>query len=85
MNAPSPDRYAVVGFPIKHSWSPFIHGMFARQTDQDMVYRLHDSPPERFRSEVLEFFADGGLGLNVTLPHKQAAADLVNELTPRAV
>jgi shikimate dehydrogenase len=78
------DSYGLFGHPVKHSWSPFIHGMFARQTDQDMVYRLYDSPPERFRSEVLEFFADGGLGLNVTLPHKQAAADLVNELTPRA-
>jgi len=48
------------------------------------VYRLYESPPERFRSEVLEFFRGGGSGVNVTLPHKRAAADLVNELTPRA-
>ena len=33
---------------------------------------------------MLDFFAADGLGINVTLPHKQAAADLVNELTPRA-
>jgi shikimate dehydrogenase len=79
-----PDSYGLFGHPVSHSWSPFIHGMFARQTDQDMVYRLYDSPPERFRSEVLDFFAADGHGLNVTLPHKQAAADLVNELTPRA-
>jgi shikimate dehydrogenase len=58
--------------------------MFARQTGQDMAYRLHESPPERFRSDVLEFFSSGGRGINVTLPHKRAAADLVNELTPRA-
>jgi shikimate dehydrogenase len=49
-----------------------------------MVYRLHESPPERFRSDVLEFFSSGGRGINVTLPHKRAATDLVNELTPRA-
>jgi shikimate dehydrogenase len=49
-----------------------------------MVYRLHESPPERFRSEVLEFFRSGGRGVNVTVPHKRTAADLVNELTPRA-
>jgi shikimate dehydrogenase len=49
-----------------------------------MAYRLHESPPERFRSDVLEFFSSGGRGINVTLPHKRAAADLVNELTPRA-
>jgi shikimate dehydrogenase len=49
-----------------------------------MTYRLFESPPERFRYEVLEFFQTGGLGINITLPHKRAAADLVNELTPRA-
>lgn len=78
------DQYALFGHPVQHSWSPFIHGMFARQTAQDMAYRLHESPPERFRSDVLEFFTAGGRGINVTLPHKRAAADLVNELTPRA-
>ena len=78
------DSYGLFGHPVSHSWSPFIHGMFARQTEQNMVYRLYDSTPDRFRSEVLDFFAADGLGINVTLPHKQAAADLVNELTPRA-
>ena len=79
-----PASYGLFGYPVHHSWSPFIHGMFAKQTRQDMVYRLYESPPERFRSEVLEFFRGGGSGVNVTLPHKRAAADLVNELTPRA-
>ena len=79
-----PDQYALFGYPVHHSWSPFIHGMFARQTGQDMVYRLHESPPERFRSDVLAFFSGGGRGINVTLPHKRAAADLVNELPARA-
>ena len=76
--------YGLFGFPVQHSWSPFIHGMFAKQTGQDMEYRLFESPPERFRSEVLEFFRTGGSGVNVTVPHKRAATDLVNELTPRA-
>ena len=76
--------YGLFGYPVQHSWSPFIHGMFAKQTGQDMEYRLFESPPERFRSEVLEFFRTGGSGVNVTVPHKRAATDLVNELTPRA-
>ncbi len=78
------DAYGLFGYPVHHSWSPFIHGMFAKQTGQDMVYRLHESPPERFRTDVLEFFSQGGRGINITLPHKRAAADLVNVLTPRA-
>jgi shikimate dehydrogenase len=79
------DLYCLFGHPVQHSWSPFIHGLFARLTDQDMSYRLRDVEPAQFRHDALAFFFDeGGRGCNVTLPHKRAAADLVNELTPRA-
>jgi len=78
------DQYGVVGHPVAHSWSPFIHGMFAKQTSQNLTYRLYDVPPAEFRERIFDFFAGGGRGLNVTLPHKIAAADLVSELTPRA-
>jgi shikimate dehydrogenase len=83
-SATPPDRYALMGFPVSHSWSPFIHGMFAKQTGQNMQYRLVEVPPAQFRTTAIQFFVDGGRGLNVTVPHKQAAAELVNELTPRA-
>jgi shikimate dehydrogenase len=82
--AADPDQYGVVGHPVAHSWSPFIHGMFARATSQNLVYRMFDVSPEVFRRDILKLFAGGIRGLNVTLPHKQAAAELVNELTPRA-
>ena len=78
------DRYALVGHPVQHSWSPFIHGMFAKQTGRDLQYRLIDAAPDDFERVVRQFFAEGGKGLNVTVPHKQAAAALVDELTPRA-
>lgn len=74
----------MVGHPISHSWSPFIHGLFAKQTEQSLVYRLYDIAPENFRAQVLEFFTRGGRGLNCTVPHKEAAAELANELTDRA-
>lgn len=79
------DQYGVAGHPVSHSWSPFIHGMFAKANNQNLVYRLFDITPENFRRETLRLFTTGIRGLNVTLPHKQAAAELVNELTPRAV
>jgi shikimate dehydrogenase len=79
-----PAAYVLFGYPVQHSWSPFIHGMFAKQTGQDMTYRLFESAPEAFRRDALGFFSEGGQGCNITLPHKRAAADLVNELTPRA-
>jgi shikimate dehydrogenase len=80
----TPDQYGVVGHPVAHSWSPFIHGMFAKATAQNLVYRLFDISPDDFRREALRLLTGGVRGLNVTLPHKQAAAELVNELTPRA-
>jgi shikimate dehydrogenase len=80
----APDQYGVAGHPIAHSWSPFIHGMFAKSTAQNLVYRLFDIRPDNFRRDALHLFASGLKGLNVTVPHKQAAAELVNELTPRA-
>ncbi len=80
----APDRYGVMGHPIDHSWSPFIHGLFAKQTGQNLSYRLFDVHPQKFRASALEFFTHGGRGLNITVPHKAAAAELVNRLTGRA-
>jgi shikimate dehydrogenase len=80
----APDQYGVFGHPVGHSLSPFIHAMFARDTGQQMSYRAFDVPPEEFPERVRAFFAEGGRGLNVTLPHKIAAVELAHELTARA-
>ena len=78
------DRYGVFGHPVGHSLSPFIHGMFARETGQHMTYRPYDVLPEELAPRVRAFFAEGGSGLNITLPHKIAAVEQANELTERA-
>jgi shikimate dehydrogenase len=78
------DRYAVVGHPVGHSWSPFIHGLFARQLGIVLQYSLLDVEPTRFRRAVVDFFVGGGKGLNVTVPHKQAAFAVCTEHSPRA-
>jgi shikimate dehydrogenase len=83
-NAAQSDHYAVIGFPIQHSWSPFIHGMFAKQTEQAMTYSRMEIAPENLADETARFFANGGRGLNITVPHKQAACLLTRYRTPRA-
>jgi shikimate dehydrogenase len=80
----TPDRYAVIGSPVKHSLSPFIHGLFAKQTHQNLTYRLLEVTADRLAEEVARFFDEGGKGLNVTVPHKQAVVNLVKHRTPRA-
>jgi shikimate dehydrogenase len=80
----TPDQYGVFGHPVSHSLSPFIHGMFARETGQQMTYRAYDVPPAEFTARVRAFFGAGGRGLNITLPHKLAAVGVAHELTERA-
>jgi shikimate dehydrogenase len=78
------DRYAVMGHPIAHSRSPAIHALFAQQTGQRLQYDALDVLPADFPTAVRAFFAAGGRGLNVTLPHKEAAFQIAATHTPRA-
>jgi len=71
--APSIDRYAVVGNPIAHSLSPRIHRMFAEQTQQSMSYEAIELSLNDFPAQVLELQQQGWRGLNVTVPFKQQA------------
>lgn len=79
-----PDQYGVVGHPVAHSLSPFIHAMFARQTGQSLSYRQFDFAPEALQDRIADFFAQGGRGLNITLPYKIAAVACAHALTARA-
>ncbi|TDK64548.1 shikimate dehydrogenase [Sapientia aquatica] len=80
----SKDRYVVLGNPIAHSKSPFLHTHFAQQTQQNLDYRPLLAPLDEFDTTVNGFIAQGGKGANVTLPFKLQAFALCTELTPRA-
>lgn len=77
------DRYALFGHPVSHSRSAEIHHEFARQTGENLHYEKIDVPGS-LSTAALSFFAAGGQGANVTLPHKQAALELATALTGRA-
>ncbi len=78
------DRYAVIGNPIEHSKSPDIHLLFADQTGEQLHYEKILADENKFSQVVSKFFADGGKGLNVTVPFKNDACAFVDELTDYA-
>jgi len=69
----SPRKFAVLGNPVKHSLSPRLHALFAQQTGLNIQYEKHCVEPDAFGRTVAQFFADGGVGLNITLPFKADA------------
>ena len=79
-----PARYAVFGHPIAHSLSPRLHALFAAQVGIVIDYAAMDVAPDAFAADARAFFAEGGAGANVTLPHKAAAFALADVATPVA-
>lgn len=75
---------AVIGYPVAHSKSPRIHSAFARQLGLDLAYGAIEITPGTFAEQVQKRFQEGYTGLNVTVPYKEEAYVLADELSPRA-
>jgi Shikimate dehydrogenase substrate binding domain len=80
----APDRYAVLGNPVAHSQSPFIHAEFARQTGQNLEYTRVMCAMDGFVEAVRAFAESGARGCNVTVPFKFESGALAKVVTPRA-
>ncbi len=73
------DNYAVIGNPVSHSASPFIHQQFAIQTQQSLQYERIEAPLDGFEKIIKEFQAAGGKGASVTIPFKEQAFQLADQ------
>ena len=80
----SVDAYVVMGNPVAHSQSPFIHGEFARELGHDIAYTRRHVEPGRFREALATFRAEGGRGANVTVPFKEEAFEVCARRSERA-
>jgi shikimate dehydrogenase len=78
------DNYAVMGNPVAHSKSPQIHTAFAEQTRQRIFYQAIQVDDGRFKAALKEFQAEGGKGLNITVPFKGDAWEVSEGRSNRA-
>jgi shikimate dehydrogenase len=77
-------KAAVVGWPIKHSKSPLIHGYWIKQFGINGSYTAIGLPPEKFASGIHDLMSKGYRGCNVTIPHKESALTIADFITDRA-
>ena len=77
-------KLAVIGKPIGHSKSPEIHQHFANQLDAKIEFRKDEVTPETLETWLADFFKDGGKGVSITLPLKEAALNYADEISDRA-
>ncbi|TAK80951.1 MAG: shikimate dehydrogenase [Betaproteobacteria bacterium] len=75
---PAPRRACVMGHPVAHSRSPMIHGYWLKTLGIPGAYELKDLTPEQFPAFVKNLQANGYVGGNVTVPHKEVAYRLVD-------
>ncbi len=77
-------KLAVIGKPIGHSKSPEIHQDFANQFDAKIEFTKDEVTPETLEKWLANFFKDGGKGVSITLPLKEAALNYADEISDRA-
>lgn len=78
------DLYCVMGNPVAHSRSPWIHARFAELTGQTLHYGMRQIEPGGFALAVQTFIDEGGRGCNITVPFKFEAAALATHTSERA-
>lgn len=75
---PQPLRFGVAGYPVAHSRSPQMHQAAYAELGIDAHYQALPIPPELFAETVRALPGSGFAGINVTIPHKHAAAEIAD-------
>jgi shikimate dehydrogenase len=66
----------IVGWPVKHSRSPKLHGYWIKKYGLDADYRAEEVAPDAFEAFIANLRRHGYVGCNITIPHKELALSL---------
>ena len=72
-------RAGVIGWPVAHSLSPVLHGYWLEELGIAGSYEKIPAAPEEFKTAIVRLREQGFGGVNVTVPHKEAAFALAND------
>lgn len=76
--------FGLIGYPVQHSLSPWIHEQFLQRTNQEGTYTLYEINPESFVEEI-KLLRDEPLdGFNITVPFKEKIIPYLDEIDPYA-
>lgn len=76
------EQYTLIGHPLGHSMSPFIHERLFAMAGRKAEYTLTDIAPEHLLEK--EPFLRSLQGFNITIPHKMAVIPMVDRLDESA-
>ncbi|MFH1752933.1 MAG: shikimate dehydrogenase [Candidatus Omnitrophota bacterium] len=76
-------RYGLVGYPVKHSLSPAMHNAAFKDLGIDAEYELFEVKPQDL-GEFFAAFKERLAGANVTIPHKEASIEYLDEVKEAA-
>ncbi|MBV8090553.1 MAG: shikimate dehydrogenase, partial [Alphaproteobacteria bacterium] len=74
----------IIGWPVSHSQSPFLHGFWIEETGVDGAYLPLPVEPGRLEQALRALPVLGFRGCNLTIPHKRAALAVMDYVEPTA-
>ncbi|WP_053219099.1 shikimate dehydrogenase [Virgibacillus senegalensis] len=78
-------QLGLIGYPVQHSLSPFIHHQFMENADIQGEYQLYETEPEQLEKRLDQLTEAGISGFNVTVPYKQAVMPFLEEVDQEAL
>ena len=77
-------KYTLIGHPLGHSMSPFIHDRLFKLKGREVSYSLTDISPEDLDSKK-EYLKSEFVGYNITIPHKVAVIPFIDKMDTSAL